>query len=84
MSARAIDAGYDATLDAVRVAIADNPRSQILQTFAAGLQREAPGYAAGREDGEKGASFRPLHFDLFSYASGYVDGQRFGRKINGG
>lgn len=53
------------------------PRSKLLQAFAVGLQREAVAYAAGRKDGEEGANFRPLDFDLFSYASGFVYGRQF-------
>ena len=33
---------------------------EMLQAFAAGLHREAAAFAAGREDGERGADFRPL------------------------
>jgi len=55
-------------------------RSTCLRAFAAGLHREAAAYAAGRKDGEEGAKFRPLHFDGFSYASGFAQGRQFPRK----
>jgi hypothetical protein len=51
-----------------------------MQALAVGLQREAAAYAAGRKDGEEGAAFRPLHFDAFSYACGYQQGQQFPKR----
>jgi hypothetical protein len=52
------------------------PRSSVLQAIAAGLQVNRVAYAAGRKDGEKGAPFRPLDFDLFSYTCGFVRGEQ--------
>lgn len=54
--------------------------SRFLQAFAAGLQPEAAAYAAGLKDGEEGAEFRPLHFDVYSYALGFQRGRQFPRR----
>jgi len=52
----------------------------MLQAFAVGLHREAAAFAAGRKDGEEGASFRPLDFDAFSYACGFAAGRQIPKR----
>jgi hypothetical protein len=44
--------------------------------LAAGLQPDPDAFAAGRKDGEQGASFRLLDFDAYSYALGFQRGNQ--------
>lgn len=59
-------------------------RSSILQAFVAGLQIDRADWDAGFADGRQGNAWRPGDRDGFSYASGFVEGRRFGPKKQGG
>jgi hypothetical protein len=63
-----------------RLFAARGSASNVMQAFAAGLQRDTAAYAAGREDGETGADFRPQDHDVFSYACGFQAGRQFPKR----
>jgi len=54
------------------------PRSTILQALVAGLQHDQAAFEAGYRDGAARAARNPRQFDPYSYASGYLRGQRGG------
>lgn len=57
-----------------------SPRSKILQAFVAGLQVDPEARATGYRDGARGApGCPPAGIDPFSYFTGFVEGQRYGR-----
>lgn len=59
-------------------------RSKLLQAFVAGLQIDRAAWDAGFADGRQGNAWCPGDRDGFSYASGFVEGQRISPKKHGG
>ncbi len=72
------------SLPTERLFAARGAASNVVQAFAAGLQRDTEAYASGRKDGEEGADFRPLDHDVFSYACGFQCGRQFPKNKRGG
>lgn len=55
-----------------------SPRAAVSQAFAAPLALDEAARADGRADGAAGRPWRPGQHDWLAYASGFLDGQRFG------